>query len=253
MDHGSRDSKRRGRPPKFGRPSRVVALTLPEDVIDRLRRVHRDLGWAIVRLLDNAPRAASPRPNDAPPDVELVAVADRRSLIVVNREVIRTLPGVNIIPLSGTRAFLALDIDRGMSDLELAVSDRLGDATVERRERRALEKLRAQLTTWRRDHGLQFHTRAIIVVERLVKKPSDREGRTAARGAAAPRTSAKAWALIATPSGPPVTGNGVLHTRLEGESTPDHRRTRQSALMVELSSRVINSLELYDVNQLPII
>jgi hypothetical protein len=49
--------------------------------------------------------------------------------------------------------------------------DRLGDPTLERGERRALEKLRAQLTTWRRDHALQFHTRSIIVVERLVKKP----------------------------------------------------------------------------------
>jgi hypothetical protein len=214
--------KRRGRPSKFGRPSRVIALTLPEDTIDRLRRVHRDLGWAIVKLLDKAPRAATAPGDDAQPDVELVTVADRRSLIVVNREVIRNLPGVNIIPLSGTRAFLALDIDRGMSDLELAVSDRLGDPTIDRRERRALEKLRAQLTLWRRDHGLQFHTRAIIVVERLVKKPSDRDGTAAAREVAGRRTSTKTWALIATP---PV-----------------------DAIIPGLSAAEINSFELYEVN-----
>lgn len=215
-------SKRRGRPSKFGRPSRVVALTLPEDAIDRLRRVHRDLGWAIVKLLDKAPHGASARGDEAQPDVELVTVADRRSLIVVNREVIRNLPGVNIIPLSGSRAFLALDIDRGMSDLELAVSDRLGDPTVERRERRALEKLRAQLTTWRRDHELHFHTRAIIVVERLVKKRSDHDGRAAARAVAGRRTSAKAWASIATP---PV-----------------------DSIIPGLSATEINSLELYEVD-----
>ena len=90
--------KRRGRPAKFGRPSRVVALTLPEDAIERLRRVHKDLGWAIVKLLDTK---GVPNVSDMPeqePDVELVTVADRRSLIVVNREVIRDLPGVNIIP-----------------------------------------------------------------------------------------------------------------------------------------------------------
>jgi hypothetical protein len=166
-----------------------VALTLPEDAIDRLRRVHRDLGWAIVKLLDTAPHAASAHADNAQPEVELATVAARRSLIVVNREVIRNLPGVNIIPLSGDRAFLALDIDCGMSDLELAVIDRLGDPALERRERRALEKLRAQLTTWRRDHALQFHTRAIIVVERLVKKRSG-NGSAAARGAAARRTAA---------------------------------------------------------------
>jgi hypothetical protein len=72
-------AKRRGRPSKFGRPSRVVALTLPEDVIDRLRRVHRDLGWAIVKLLDQEPNSASAHA-DAQPDVELVTVAERRSL-----------------------------------------------------------------------------------------------------------------------------------------------------------------------------
>ncbi len=195
MDHRTQSaSKRRGRPSKFGRPSRVVALTLPEDVIDQLRRVHNDLGWAIVKLLDKAPRAAGPRGDETQPDVELVTIAERRCLIVVNPEVIRNLPGVNIIPLGGSRAFLALDIDRGMSDLELAVSDRLGDLAIDRRERRALTGLRAHLTTWRRDHGLQLHTRAIIVVERLAKTPMDRGGSGARRGAAARRMTARAAA-----------------------------------------------------------
>jgi hypothetical protein len=208
MDHRTQSAaKRRGRPSKFGRPSRVIALTLPQDVIDQLRRVHQDLGWAIVKLLDKAPPSATPRGEDTQPDVELVTVAARRSLIVVNREVIRNLPGVNIIPLGGNRAFLALDIDRGMSDLELAVSDRLGDSAIDRRERRALAGLRAHLTTWRRDHGLQVHTRAIIVVERLVKTPVDREASGARRGAAAKRNSARAAA--GTPGGPPVTGRDV--------------------------------------------
>src|SRR5215475_11685034 len=84
----------RGRPSKFGRPSRVVAVTLPHDAIERLRRVHRDLGWAIMALLDkDAPEAARRQAGrDAEPDVELVTVADRRALIVVNREHIRHLP-----------------------------------------------------------------------------------------------------------------------------------------------------------------
>jgi hypothetical protein len=206
MDRQSPAAKRRGRPAKFGRPSRVVALTLPEDAIDRLRRVHRDLGWAIVKLLDNEPRPSSARRPDIQPDVELVTVAERRSLIVVNREVISNLPGVNIIPLSGSRAFLALDIDRGMSDLELAVTDRLADPVVGRRERQALVHLRVQLATWRRDHELQFHTRAIIVVERRAKKPTD-QNVTTARALAAKRASVKTWAQTATP-GIPRVGSG---------------------------------------------
>jgi hypothetical protein len=185
--------RRRGRPSKFGRPSRVVALTLPEDAIDRLHRVHRDLGWAILNLLDQKPPRGATRSRIAEPDVELVSVADRRSLIVVNREVIKNLPGVNIVPLNGNRAFLALEIDRGMSDLELAVSDRLGDAAIDRGERRALVALRARLTTWRRDADLLFHTRAIIVVEQR-RRSSDRDGQATARGAAAKRAAARAWA-----------------------------------------------------------
>lgn len=160
----------RGRPSKFGRPSRVVAVTLPHDAVERLRRVNRDLGWAIMTLLDKETAPIRPRSDRQPqPDVELVAVADRRSLIVINREAIRHLPGINIIPLRGNRAFVALDIDRGMSDLELAVSDRLDEPTIDRDEARALEELRAQLTAWRRDHDLKFHRRAIIVVERRPK------------------------------------------------------------------------------------
>jgi hypothetical protein len=161
----------RGRPSKFGRPSRVVALTLPDDAIERLRRVHRDLGWAIMTLLDKDAPEPTPRhaPRDAEPDVELVTVADRRALIVVNREHIRHLPGVNLIPMRGNRAFVALDIDRGMSDLELAVSDRLDEPAVDANEARVLEDLRSQLTAWRHDHDLKFHRRAIIVVERRPK------------------------------------------------------------------------------------
>ncbi|HEX4566239.1 MAG TPA: hypothetical protein VH138_06380 [Vicinamibacterales bacterium] len=163
--------RRRGRPSKFGRPSRVVAVTLPHEAIERLRQVHRDLGWAIMALLDKDPPEAVRRPaaRDAEPYAELVTVADRRALIVVNREHIRHLPGVNLIPMRGNRAFVALDIDRGMSDLELAVSDRLDESAVDAQERRALEDLRSQLTAWRRDHDLKFHRRAIIVVERRPK------------------------------------------------------------------------------------
>ncbi len=163
----------RGRPSKFGRPGRVVALTLPEDTIRGLRRVDPDIGWAIVKLLEGEPGAPRAPRELPPPDVELVTVGVRRSLVVVNMAVFKSLPGVHIIPLTGTRAFLALDLGRGMSDLELAVIDRLSDRTVNARERRALVELRTQLTAWRRDHGLQFHPRAIIVVERLPRSAGD--------------------------------------------------------------------------------
>ena len=158
----------RGRPPKFGRPSHVVALTLPNDALDALNRVDADTGWAIVKLLERELSSTSSRPKQ--PDVELVTIAARRSLIVVNRAVFTRLPGVSIIPLTDTRAFLALDVGRGISDLELAVLDQLADRELAARERKALLSLRRQLTEWRHDQGLAFHTRSIIVVEETSRK-----------------------------------------------------------------------------------
>ena len=119
-------------------------------------------------------RGSKTRRVSASPDVELVSVANRHALIVINRQVIKSLPGVNIIPFSGNRAFLTLDIDRGISDLELAVNDSLRDDGQSRRERQALTELQSRLRAWRRDALLQFHTRAIIVAERLIRPRHDR-------------------------------------------------------------------------------
>jgi hypothetical protein len=155
---------RRGRPPKFGQPGKVVALTLPEETIRGLRRVHADLAWAIVTLFENG----SPKRAIGPAaDAELVTIADRQSLIVVNRAVFKRLPGVNIIPLSGSHAFLALDPGQGLADLELAARDRLADRAIDPRERRALKTFRVQLRGWRENDALRFHTRSIIVIERV--------------------------------------------------------------------------------------
>jgi hypothetical protein len=155
--------RKRGRPQKFGRPSAVVALTLPDEVISGLRRVHDDLAWAIVTMFEKRP----PTQVADPADAELVTIAGDQSLIVVNRAVFKSLPGVEIVPLSAQRAFLALDAGRGMADLELAVIDRLESAAAASRERKALSGLLADLRRWRHDRRLRFHTRAIIVVERV--------------------------------------------------------------------------------------
>jgi hypothetical protein len=157
---------RRGRPPKFGRPGQVVALTLPEEVVAGLKRIDADLAWAVVRLYEREARRAPP-PHAERAVAALVRVAERRSLIVVDRAEFTRLPGVTMVPVSATRAFLSLEPGLGMNDLELAVSDRLEDAHVDDREQKALTRLRAQLRRWRRDRGLRFHTRAIIEVEQV--------------------------------------------------------------------------------------
>ena len=143
-----------------------MALTLPDDVVRGLRKVDPDVAWAIVTLFEKSPARAAGEASPQP-DVELVTIADRRSLIVVNRAVFRHLRGVNVVPLHGDRAFLALEAGRGMTDLELAVMDSLEAPDLDPRERKALSGLRAQLRTWRHDRTLRFHSRSIIVAERL--------------------------------------------------------------------------------------
>jgi hypothetical protein len=163
-----------------------VALTLPDEVIRGLRKVHPDLAWAIVRLFEKRPPPVADEPQ---PDAELVAIAERRSLIVVNRAVFKTLPGINIIPLTGNRAVLALEPGRGMTDLELAVLDRLDDPSVDLSERKALGRLRAQLRAWRHDRVLRFHSRAIIVVERIPERRRRRRGAAARPTSSEPRSN----------------------------------------------------------------
>jgi hypothetical protein len=155
----------------------MVALTLPNEVVRDLRRIDDDIAWAIVHVVEReaAPAQAG---NGRQPDAELVTIAEGRSLIVVNRTTFRRLPGVHIIPLSDTRAFLALEPGRGMSDLELAVVDRLVDASLPPRERDGLTRLQGQLREWRRDRQLRFNMRAIIEVEHAVRR---RRGRVTKR------------------------------------------------------------------------
>lgn len=142
-------------------------MTLPDDVVRGLRTVHPDLAWAIVTLFEGHP----PQSVDvAQRDVELVRVSERRSLIVVNRRAYTRLPGIQIIPLDNTRAFLAMDPGRGMADLELAVIDRLSESSVVGRERKALRSLHQQLRAWRRNRTLHCRTHAIIVVEQTATR-----------------------------------------------------------------------------------
>ncbi len=84
----------------------------------------------------------SPRPRRMSSSSRL-PIVDRSSSSIAPS--FRRLHGVNIVPLHGDRAFLALDDGHGMTDLELAVIDSLEDDTLEPRERTALQALRVRL------------------------------------------------------------------------------------------------------------
>lgn len=154
---------RRGRPHKYGRPSQVVALTLPREVVETLRASHSDLGWAIVKLVE---KTSSRHTRQQGADVQLVDVGDSASLIVLNPALIQNLPTVQMVPLSDHEAFLALEPGRGMADLEISVLDQIERLKPGTPERRAAERLRQQLRAWRRDTKLTFQARSIILVTR---------------------------------------------------------------------------------------
>lgn len=159
---GSPRQGRRGRPPKYGTLSQIVAVTLPRKTVAALGELHSDLGWAIVGLVEKTQRVNSA--GSANRDVQLVEVGDGNFLIVVDRERFHTLPGIQLVPLSATQAFLALDPGRGIADLELVVLERLEQLKTPSRERRAMSDLSRQLRRWRHDPHLQSHSRSIILV-----------------------------------------------------------------------------------------
>ncbi|HEY7791487.1 MAG TPA: hypothetical protein VIC33_13290 [Vicinamibacterales bacterium] len=158
-------ARRRGRPSKFGKPARLVALTLPHTVVSGLQGIDPDLGWAIVRLFEK--RAGAERPTTRTKDVELLLVGRRQALISVNPAVFTSLPGVSVIPIDANRALLALEPNSTLADLEVAVIDRLEHQRLQPRERQALMLLRRELRHWRQSSRFRFHTRTILVAEPL--------------------------------------------------------------------------------------
>ena len=154
----------RGRPLKYGRPAQLVAITLPEDTLDELRQIDADIGRAIVILVNAV--AGSHEVATSRPIVTYEKVGRRRSLIVVDRDAVKGVPGCELIPISDDRAFLALADGSRLPDLELAILDRLSDHGVTGRQREGLEALRHALMDCRRAEDVEVEPRSIFVVEK---------------------------------------------------------------------------------------
>ena len=161
-----------GRPPKYGRPSHAVTLTLPEDVLARLRAVDGDLGRAIVTLTEHngRPRARAVRP------AEIAAYGSHAVIIVNPANVLKRLPGVQLVPVGNGRALISLDHRNSISQLELDLRDSLERPHVNRYERETLETIANILRRTRRSRGISLEERTIIVLEskRQRRRPSGR-------------------------------------------------------------------------------
>jgi len=158
----------RGRPRKFAEPSQLVAVTLPVSALNALRSLHADLAWAIVQLVEQTlgdREGSRALERQVAPLAELVHLPGGRSLIVVQPKAFASLVGVSTIPLADGRAFLAFDHAAGLSDLEVAVIDRLEQLPPGNEERVQLDVLRKLLRSWRHDPRLSFRAKQILVVQ----------------------------------------------------------------------------------------
>ena len=169
--------KLRGRPLKFGRPAQLLALTLPHDVVHGLQRIHPDPAWAIVSLYERlGDKAHRPR-RESGPHVELAQLSPDSALIVVDPQLIQSVPGVSVVPVATGRAFLAFGEGRGLADVEVAVLDRIQEGKDRAAVRKQLTVLHRQIRDWRRSRRLRFSTRSIIIVERVNQRRRGRRSR----------------------------------------------------------------------------
>lgn len=148
-----------GRPPKFGRPSRAVTLTLPTDVLDRLAALNSDLGRAIVDLVEQHPRERAPRERAA----ELASYGRHAVIVVRPLPALARLTGVQLVPLSNGRALMSLAPNQSIPELELELRDAI--ERVSGADRSALEQLANLLREARRSPAVSLEARTIIVVE----------------------------------------------------------------------------------------
>src|SRR5688572_15919988 len=109
---------RRGRPQKFGRPSRAVNLTLPEDVIKALGQIDDDLGRAVVRMSQPLVSKGLSRP-----PAELSKYGQSAVIVVRPVAALNRLPGVMLVPLPDGRALISLHESMSVYEFELLLRD----------------------------------------------------------------------------------------------------------------------------------
>jgi len=152
---------RRGRPQKFGRPSRAVTLTLPDDVIASLTGVDHDISRAVVRLTQPLLKDVVTRP-----PAELSKYGDSAVIVTRRLPALNRMPGVSLVPLPDGRALISLDDRMSVHEFELKLCDAIdGSTDLEPWERSAMSSIREILKSARLSKGITVHQRNIIVLQ----------------------------------------------------------------------------------------
>jgi hypothetical protein len=157
---------KRGRPLKFGRPSTLLAVKVPQDTVAALRKLNPDLGRAIVALTVQRARQQLARTRGATPLLKLVRLHRDHFVIVVDRTRVPSLPGIAMVPVSDSEALLAFQGPGALFELELALRDALDDAALDSQGRQALAEARQQVRSWRQDGRLRAEIRHLVVMRR---------------------------------------------------------------------------------------
>ena len=150
-----------GRPSIYGRPSRAVTVTLPEDTLAGLGAIDADLGRAIVRLAERhtRPHARPVRP------AELATYGNHAVIIVNPARALKRLAGVQLVPVGNGRALISLEHRHSIPQLELSVRDAIERGEMSTRERQTLEAIVDILQQARRSRAVTLEERTIIVLE----------------------------------------------------------------------------------------
>lgn len=151
---------RLGRPRKYGRPSRAVTVTLPEDVLARLASVHADIGSAIVSLVERK-MPMRLRPMRA---AEVARYGNHAVIVVTPSSTLRRLQGVHLVPIGNGRALISLTGTTSISSLELQVRDALERVDPKSRDREGLESVAEFLRRGRGERGFASEPRTIVVL-----------------------------------------------------------------------------------------
>jgi len=151
----------RGRPRKYGRPSHAVTVTLPEDVLARLRALDADIGRAIVTLVER--QGATRRRNGRP--AEVAAYGNRAVIIVNPARALKRLPGVQLVPAGNGRALISLEHPNSIPRLELDIRDAAGASDITASERQTLDAVADILRDARHSRSVSVKERSIIVLE----------------------------------------------------------------------------------------
>jgi hypothetical protein len=173
-------TRRRGRPRKFGTPSRAVTLTLPEHVIDALGAIDTDLSRAVVRLA--LPEAGQRKHEPA----ELATFGRHAVIVVTPSRSLERQAGVTLVPLPDGRALISFEQPTTVSDLELHLDDALRSGRLSSADRTVFEAIAGILRSARHSRTVALRQRHIIVLE--ATRPVRRTSSAGTGGARSRRT-----------------------------------------------------------------